>query len=145
MDSEHTNILCILCRDLIFCSFAASPGLELKTQFGFQYSQQGAPAVTCSKILKKNINHGSSGSVTQDFYLKRPGMDLEFLPLPLLVGHYENSFQLAEVLKSCGTYDEVQEHQPSSVAMRGFLHKRVSEALRTECQDSVRSPEMPGS
>lgn len=53
LDSEHTNILCILYRDLIFCSFAASPGLELKTQFGFQCSQQGAPAVTCSKILKK--------------------------------------------------------------------------------------------
>ena len=41
-------------------------------------------------------------------------MDLEPLALLLLVGHYGNSFQLAEVLKSCGTYDE---HQPSPVAV----------------------------
>lgn len=33
------------------------------------------------------------------------------------VGHYENSFQHAKVLTSCGTYSEVQEHQPSPVAV----------------------------
>lgn len=57
-------------------------------------------------------------------YLCKPGTDVEVPPLPLPVGHYENSFQPTEVL-CCSTYHEVLEHQYSPVALWMALYKIV--------------------